>query len=294
MKNILLTLLLLSMTIITGLTQTSAAINTNTHINNHSSVNINAHANTSHHHNSHHHNASTKQHKINFNSGQIYIDGVGDLMVLSTTGNEVIIESEVTNHEQDKRAQGLKPLNSAGIEDNTGMGISAKVDGDMLTITQISNDCNCEGVKIYVPKSVKISISNKDVHANDIEINDIESEIIISTLYQNVTLTNVSGPMSVKSVYGNVEGIFKEVDQNGSITINAVYGFVDVSLPQSTKANLRLSASYGELLSDMNVEVEKEGNMQKLSSTKVKGTLNGGGVLIDLKSSYENVYLRSK
>lgn len=287
MKNILLIQLIINVILVSGFAQTNHMTNINSYTSNHNSVNV-------HNHHSHKHNTETKQHKINFSSGAMFVEGVSDLEVLSTTGNEVIIESAVVNQEQDKRSAGLKPLNSAGIEDNTGMGLSAIVKDQNLTITQISNDCNCEGVKIYVPSNVKISINNKNVHANDIKINDVKSEIIISTLYQNVSLYSVTGPMSIKTVYGNVEGDFKEVNQKGSITINAVYGFVDISLPQSTKANLILSASYGELLSDMNVEVEKDQNMRKLSSTKVRGTLNGGGVLIDLKSSYENVYLRSK
>ena len=265
---------------------------TNTDTDHQREVHVDNHSNN--HRDNHHHDSETKQYKINFSSGTLEIHGVGELEILSTKGSEVIIESEVEDHDHNDRSKGLKSLNSAGIDDNTGMGISANQNGSMLTVTQISSDCNCDGVKIYVPKSVKISISNKSSQGDNIVIDDIDNEIIISTLYQNVKLNNITGPMSVKTVYGEVEANFTKVSQTGSISINAVYGLVDVSLPSSTKANLELSASYGEILSDMNVEVEKSGDLRSLSSTKVKGTLNGGGVLISLKSSYENLYLRSK
>ena len=265
-------------------------VNTNT--DHHTEVHTNHHSNN--HQSNHHHDSETKKYKVNFSSGTLEIHGVGELEVLSTTGSDVIIESDVEDQDRNDRSKGLKSLNSAGIDDNTGMGISANVEGSKLTVTQISNDCNCNGVKIYVPKSVKISISNKNSQSDNIVIDNIDNEIIISTLYQSVYLNNITGPMSVKTIYGEVEANFTKVSQAGSISINAVYGLVDVSLPSSTKANLELSASYGEILSDMNVEVEKSGDMRNLSSTKVKGTLNGGGVLISLKSSYENLYLRSK
>lgn len=287
--------------VIVGYSQTSTK--TNSSVSNINSHNIHVHANAntgqhhdSHHHGSHGHSAKTKQYKVSFNSGTVEINGIGELEILSTDGTEVIIESDIENHDKDHRSVGLKSLNSAGIDDNTGMGISAikNDNGSTLELTQIGNECNCHGVKVYVPKAVKVSVNHKSIHGEYIKINDISNEIIISTLYQDVDLINITGPMSVKTVYGSVEADFNTVSQKGSITINAVYGLVDVSLPSDSKANLELSASYGEILSDMNVEVEKNGDLRSLSTTKVKGTLNGGGVLVKIKSSYENVYLRSK
>lgn len=294
MKYIFSTLILTVILIMSGISQTAAYSNVNISDNTNHHVNVRAYENESTSHHSHHHNLETKQYKINFNSGTVEINGIGELEILSTDGDEVIIESDIENHDKDNRSAGLKSLNSAGIDDNTGMGISANKNGSTLELTQIGNECNCHGVKVYVPKAVKVSVNHKSVHGEYIKINGISNEIIISTLYQNVDLINITGPMSVKTVYGNVEADFNNVNQKGSITINAVYGLVDVSLPSDSKANLELSASYGEILSNMNVEVEKDGDLRSLSTTKVKGTLNGGGVLVKIKSSYENVYLRSK
>lgn len=43
----------------------------------------------------------------------------------------------------------------------------------------------------------------------------------------------------------------------------------------------------------MDIEFSKNGDMKKISST-IQGTLNGGGVDLEIKASYDNVYLRKK
>ncbi len=297
MKSIYITIIisLLCALSLQSQTRTNTCTETNTKTNHHNDVHVDVHIDHSNnHYGGSHHNTETRQHKVSFNSGTLEINGIGDLEVLSTTGSDVIIESEIEDHDHDERSKGLRSLNSAGIDDNTNMGISAVQSGSTLTLTQIGKDCNCNGVKIYVPRSVKISVNHKTVDGEQVKISGIDNEIIISTLYQNIDMENITGPVSVKTVYGGVEADFGTVSQRASISINAVYGLVDVSLPSNTKGNLELSASYGEILSDMNVQVEQNDGMRSLSTTKVKGTINGGGVLISLKSSYENVYLRSK
>ena len=68
---------------------------------------------------------------------------------------------------------------------------------------------------------------------------------------------------------------------------------MDVTRPANTKANIVVKTPYGEAYSDMDIEFSKNGDMKKISST-IQGTLNGGGVDLEIKASYDNVYLRKK
>jgi predicted membrane protein len=95
-------------------------------------------------------------------------------------------------------------------------------------------------------------------------------------------------------VYGHVEADFN-ANMKGPISIVSVYGYVDLTLPLATKANLKMSTSYGEILvaPDFKIEIEKEGSMIRYSD-KVNGKINGGGITIDLNSNYGKIYLRKK
>lgn len=107
-------------------------------------------------------------------------------------------------------------------------------------------------------------------------------------------LENVTGPMTINSVHGKIEAIFKAVNQSNPILIISVHGLVDVTLPANTKANIRMEAKYGESLTNMDIEFDKSEEELRSFSSKVNGKLNGGGVEIFLVSSHNNIYLRKK
>jgi len=116
----------------------------------------------------------------------------------------------------------------------------------------------------------------------------------VSTVHNGVVLTNVTGPLNIKTVHGDIEASLGAALKS-PINIESVHGHVDVALPVTTKANLKLSTSFGEILVDpaFKIEIEKTGEMIKYSD-KVSGKINGGGIEIDLSATHNNVYLRKK
>jgi hypothetical protein len=92
-----------------------------------------------------------------------------------------------------------------------------------------------------------------------------------------------------------VEATFSTLSQKGSISIHSIYDFVDVSLPAGAKANIGIETPYGDIYSDVDINVATtDKGMRVISGSKLKGTVNGGGVDLRLTSSYENIYLRKK
>ena len=68
--------------------------------------------------------------------------------------SEVIVSTMVEEDEGNDRSRGLKLLNSLGLDDNTGFGISVNKEGNNLNIRQISKTCSCNEVTIKVPKNM--------------------------------------------------------------------------------------------------------------------------------------------
>jgi DUF4097 and DUF4098 domain-containing protein YvlB len=116
----------------------------------------------------------------------------------------------------------------------------------------------------------------------------------VSTVHNGVVLTNVTGPLNIKTVHGDIDASL-EAALKSPVNIESVHGHVDVALPLTTKANLKLSTNFGEILVDpaFKIEIEKTGEMIKYSD-KVSGKINGGGIEIDLSATHNNVYLRKK
>lgn len=243
---------------------------------------------------------SQKQHKINQSSGILKILGIDALEVVGYDGSEVIFVSN--GHDDDDkndRSKGLRVINSIGLRDNSGLGLAIDQDGDVTSVQQISNgaSCNCDdGYTIKVPRNLNLYVEHSTIYGEDVKINNVSGEIEISVNYNDVYLEKVTGPLAIKTVYGDLETSFSTVNQNSPISLVSVYGHVDVSMPVNTRADLSVKTNYGALYSDMDIKVQtvdENGKMKSVSTKKINGTMNGGGVEINLSSLYEDVYLRS-
>jgi len=153
---------------------------------------------------------------------------------------------------------------------------------------------NSPKIKILVPKGVTVYYQHESQYGGEAKFKNLENEIEVSANYNSVELENVTGPVTAKSVYGHVEADFS-ANVKGPISIVSVYGYVDVTLPATIKADLKMTTSYGELFAapEFKIEYEKQGDMIRYDD-RVNGKLNGGGMKVDLNSSYGKVYLRKK
>ena len=64
-----------------------------------------------------------QEYKVSKSSGRLEIN-IGKVQVEGHNGNEIIFTSSDGNREKDKRAEGLRSVNSLGLDDNTGLGIN--------------------------------------------------------------------------------------------------------------------------------------------------------------------------
>ena len=236
--------------------------------------------------------AQAQEYKVSKNTGRLEIN-LGRVTVEGTTGNEIIFSSMDSHGEKDERATGLRAVNGLGLDDNTGLGINVADKGNVIEVRQLKK-MNSPQVKILVPKGIIISFSHESQYGGEATFKNMENEIEVSANYNNVELENISGPVTVKSVYGHVEADFN-ANLKGPVSIVSVYGYVDMTLPATTKANLKLSTSYGEILvaPEFKIEIEKQGDMVHYSD-RINGKINGGGMVIDLSSNYGKIYLRKK
>jgi hypothetical protein len=236
--------------------------------------------------------AVAQEYKIAKSSGRLEIN-IGRVTVEGHNGNEIIFSSKDSRGERDERAQGLRAINSLGLEDNTGLGINVADKGNVIEVNQLKK-MNSPDVKILVPKGVIVSYNHESQYGGTAVFKNMENEIEISTNYNSVELENITGPVTAKVVYGHIEATFSQ-NVKGPLSMVSIYGYVDVTLPATTKANLKLSTSYGELLvaPEFKIEIDKQGDLINYSD-RVSGKINGGGMDINIRSDYSKIYLRKK
>ena len=234
-----------------------------------------------------------QEYKLAKSSGKLVIKEVGSVSIEGYTGNEIVFTSIDFRPEKDKRAEGLKAINSMGLDDNTGIGLSVIDKGTTVEVYQLKR----EGpkIKIMVPRGVSISYSHSSPHGSDFKLKNVESEIEVSTVHNNVHLENITGPMAVKTVHGDIDALLSDNLKN-PVNIVSAHGAVDVTIASTAKLNIGMSTSYGEIFVDpaIKIEFETKDEWKVYGSNKVKGKINGGGMEFTLSSSHNNIYLRKK
>jgi hypothetical protein len=235
-----------------------------------------------------------QEYKLAKTTGKLVIKEVNQVTIEGHSGNEIIFSSLDSPHEKDKRAEGLRALNSMGLEDNTGIGLSVQDKGATIEVYQLKK-MDGPRVKILVPKGVSVSFSHSSPYGDDVKLKNIESEIEVSTLHNGVIMENVTGPMTIKTVHGEIEGTFG-ANLKSPISLLSVHGLIDITIPTAMKANVNLATTYGEMFVDpaIKIEFDEKSEFVKYGANKINGKINGGGIDLTLSSTHNNIYLRKK
>lgn len=235
-----------------------------------------------------------KTYKVSKNKGKLLVN-LGKVTIEGYKGNEIIFSLEGRIPAVDKRAEGLQVINALGLTDNTGLGINVSEKDGILEVNPLKK-ISFPSIKILVPENVIVSFKHQSQYGGKVVFRNMQNEIEIASTYNNVQLENITGPATVKSIYGDVEAVFSQ-NVKGPLSIISVYGHTDVSLPKSVKANLKVTTSYGDIYISPDFKIEQnkktEDDLIQYGNDLV-GKVNGGGMDIELRSDYSKIYLRAK
>lgn len=232
--------------------------------------------------------------KLAKNSGKLVLHELNDVTLEGHAGNEIIFSLLDAPREKDKRAEGLRAVSNMGLEDNTGLGLSVQDKGTTIEVYQLKK-MGGPRIKILVPKGVTLSVTHTSPYGSDITFRNIESEIEVSTMHNGIHLENVTGPLMIKTVHGEIEAILGSALKS-PISLVSVHGLIDVSMLTTVKADISLSTGYGEIFVDPAIKIEfpEKNDFVKYGANKVAGKINGGGLEVSLSSSHGTIYVRKK
>jgi hypothetical protein len=210
-----------------------------------------------------------------------------DVSIEGYNGTEIIVSGGV--HQESERAKGLKPIYAAGV-DNTGIGLSMEKNGNHVTIRCLLPITQSAGYKIRVPESLALEITRGCERGGETTVSNMKNEIEFKGCH-DITLKNVSGPLVLSTISGNVSVVFAEISKDKSISIASVSGEVDVTLPAKAGFNLEMSTISGNMYSDFDFTQTKD-DMHRVGGGAIHAQMNGGGVDVKLHDVSGNIYLR--
>lgn len=226
----------------------------------------------------------------NSKSGKLILnDFTGDFPVEGYNGNEIIITGSSDRSRTPERAKGLKPVYAAGT-DNTGIGLEVEKNGNTITITNLIPFIQRSNFRLKVPNNLAIKIESGCERSGDISIQNFTNEVEVNNC-QSIELKNVSGPLVLSTISGDINIVFSDVNKDKPTSIASVSGTIDITLPSKMAVDLEMGTISGAVYSDFDFSNDKD-KMKRIGGNTIKTKLNGGGADLKINSVSGDVYLR--
>jgi len=218
----------------------------------------------------------------------VKIESKANVTLKTHSGNQLLIKAG-KSYGTSSRAKGLRLVGEGGT-DNTEVGFYVIKEGNNLIVKNLRKSRSAE---IYLPANQNISV--KSTWNGNIKIYDFKGEIEANAqLNGSVRIEEISGPLTANALNGTIDVTFSKVYQGSPVTVYTTNGAVDITLPKDTPANLSLGSTNGEIYTNFDLSVPDKKGLRPISSKKVGGSINKGGVKIQLRSTNGNIYLRKK
>lgn len=229
-----------------------------------------------------------------------------EIIITGAEGNDVIIEAEGIDkvgtprpkvEQSPERAKGLKPISSSN-QDNTGQGVSVEKKDDYIHIRTLI-PYKADKISITLPNNVKLIFSDQVVSVNknaNYRISNFTSEITVTSLNSNFVVEKITGPLVLNTTNGNAEIIYDALKTTKPISVVTVNGFVDLTMPSATKANLNFHTVNGQIYSDFEIEKKESSDMSvsNVNMFHLDGRISGGGVPVNINTVNGDIYFRKK
>lgn len=157
-------------------------------------------------------------------------------------------------------------------------------------------------LEIQVPRRTNLTLST--VNSGNVEVEGVEGEHEIGNVNGSIGLKDVSGSVVAHTVNGRVIANLVRVTPGKPMAFTSLNGAVDVTLPETTKANLKLRTDNGSIFSDFEltglpqpaVAVEdtggSNGRYRIEKNQMIYASINGGGPDIELRTFNGGVFVR--
>jgi Putative adhesin len=221
----------------------------------------------------------------------------GSITVRGTNRKDVGVvahpEADRPRRRMDANAEGLRR-----IPQSAGFRITEEANR-----VRVSSDSPNRSVNFEIEVPARSNLKLSTVNGGEILVENVEGELEVSNTNGGITLNGVAGAVTAGTTNGNVRATLTRVTAQREMAFTSLNGTVDVTLPPSTKANLRLRSNNGDVYSDFDVQLaastptveesrSSNGRYRINRNRSIVGTINGGGPEFELRTFNSNVYVR--
>ena len=221
----------------------------------------------------------------------------GSITVRGSNRKDVLVtarpEADRPSRRFDPDASGMRRIPQTA-------GFRITEDGNRI---RVGSDNPNRSITFEIEAPARADLKLKTVNGGEILVENIEGDLTVSNTNGGITLNNVAGTVNAGTTNGSVRASLTRVTADQDMAFRSLNGTVDVTLPPTTRANLRLRSDNGDVYSDFDVQLAasapvvqesrgSNGRYRISRNRSIVGAINGGGPEFELRTFNSNVYVR--
>jgi hypothetical protein len=223
----------------------------------------------------------------------------GFIHVVGYSGKDVVIDAATSPRTTSRNEEQSNTSGMRRIPTGNALDVSAEEKNNRVRVNANSHQ-KPVNLTIKVPQRFSLKIST--INNGDITVENVSGELEISNINGPIELTNIGGSAVAHTINGDLKATFRDVSASAPMAFSTLNGKIDVTLPASAKANVKLKSDRGDIFSDFDIDVDKnqpkaarsaQSGMYKVSVDDwVYGKINKGGPEVMMKSMQGSIYVR--
>jgi DUF4097 and DUF4098 domain-containing protein YvlB len=195
----------------------------------------------------------------------------------------------VESRDGDAARDAMKALTIALSQPNGGLTIDTKYpkhnDGifEWIAGTSVNMTVTYE---VTVPRTMDLHIDNTN---GSIEASDVRGSHKIETTNGRITLARCAGDLDAETTNGTIEAELTAVNAGRGIRLETTNGGIHARLPRTFAAHIDAANTNGSIESDLPVTVSGSHSRHEL-----RGTLNGGGPELHLRTTNGSIHIEAR
>ena len=232
----------------------------------------------------------------------------GSLTIKGSNRKDVEIEGRATSGRPAPRRRAPDEPPPPGLRRLT-QNSAFSVEEDRNTISIDANSA-LRGMDFTIEVPLRTNLELETVMGS-VTVEGVEGELEVEAVNGAVTLTNVGGSVVAHSVNGKVTATVARATPQKPMAFTSLNGSVDVTLPATVKANLKLRSDQGDVYTDFDLQLRQDSSNQNPNPSPrvdvsrngraravveidnaIYGSINGGGPDFEMRTFNGNVYVR--
>jgi len=231
---------------------------------------------------------------------------MGSIKVEGYNGKEVIVMAKTVKNEgrrEERKGRNDERSDLTGLKKISSNAFELEIEEKDNHVDISSNHYN-QKIDLEIKVPVNFSLELGTVNGGNIYVSNVNGNHEVSNVNGDIEMYAITGSVVASTVNGKIIIVFDQVEPNTPMAFANMNKQIDITLPATTKATLKMDSKMGEVYTDFDAEIVKtdpevkkstdEGVYKVSVSQVITAKLNGGGPEFNFKNFNGNIIVRKK